>query len=111
MENFGTFVTQYCHHVEWAWHVMAAPAASKGGSAKRASLLMQAMDYANKVILAPMVRIGTLPTRLLSLKYGADIVYAEVSVHKFIGHVDTRVDRNVFASTHRPISVKLLLRI
>ena len=36
------------------------------------------LDYANKVILAPMVRIGTLPTRLLALDYGADIVYCEV---------------------------------
>lgn len=33
--------------------------------------------YRNKVILAPMVRIGTLPMRLLSLDYGADIVYSE----------------------------------
>ena len=32
------------------------------------------------MILAPMVRVGTLPTRLLALKYGADIVYAEVRV-------------------------------
>ncbi|XP_041454358.1 tRNA-dihydrouridine(20) synthase [NAD(P)+]-like [Lytechinus variegatus] len=35
------------------------------------------LNYANKVILAPMVRIGTLPTRLLALEYGADIVYCE----------------------------------
>ena len=27
-----------------------------------------------------MVRIGTLPMRLLSLQYGADIVYCEVSL-------------------------------
>lgn len=33
--------------------------------------------YRNKVILAPMVRIGTLPMRLLSLDYGADLVYSE----------------------------------
>ena len=41
--------------------------------------IISMMEYANKVILAPMVRIGTLPTRLLALRYGADIVYAEVS--------------------------------
>lgn len=35
------------------------------------------LDYRNKIILAPMVRIGALPTRLLALKYGADIVYSE----------------------------------
>ncbi|KYM94681.1 PREDICTED: tRNA-dihydrouridine(20) synthase [NAD(P)+]-like [Cyphomyrmex costatus] len=35
------------------------------------------LDYSNKLILAPMVRIGTLPMRLLALDYGADIVYTE----------------------------------
>ena len=42
--------------------------------------ILRNMDYSNKLILAPMVRIGTLPTRLLALKYGADIVYSEVSI-------------------------------
>uniref|UniRef100_H2Y3I7 DUS-like FMN-binding domain-containing protein n=1 Tax=Ciona intestinalis TaxID=7719 RepID=H2Y3I7_CIOIN len=43
------------------------------------------LDYKNKVILAPMVRIGRLPTRLLALKYGADIVYSEEIIdHRFI---------------------------
>ncbi|RVE49827.1 hypothetical protein evm_005557 [Chilo suppressalis] len=35
------------------------------------------ISYENKIILAPMVRIGTLPMRLLALRYGADIVYTE----------------------------------
>merc|ERR1712179_510010 len=35
------------------------------------------MDYSGKNILAPMVRIGRLPTRLLALSYGADLVYSE----------------------------------
>lgn len=34
-------------------------------------------DYSKKMILAPMVRIGTLPTRLLALECGADLVYSE----------------------------------
>ncbi|KAG8223059.1 hypothetical protein J437_LFUL002007 [Ladona fulva] len=38
---------------------------------------MSKLDYRNKVILAPMVRAGTLPLRLLALDYGADIVYCE----------------------------------
>ena len=38
------------------------------------------MDYRNKNILAPMVRIGTLPARLLALDYGADLVYTEVRI-------------------------------
>ncbi len=29
------------------------------------------------MILAPMVKIGSTPTRLLALDYGADIVYTE----------------------------------
>lgn len=33
--------------------------------------------FENKLILAPMVRVGTLPMRLLALEYGADIVYTE----------------------------------
>lgn len=37
---------------------------------------MTHLDYKNKRILAPMVRIGTLPMRLLSLKYGADLVWS-----------------------------------
>lgn len=36
-----------------------------------------ALDYRNKIIMAPMVRIGTLPMRLLALRYGADLVYSE----------------------------------
>lgn len=37
----------------------------------------QKLNYRNKTILAPMVRVGTLPMRLLALDYGADIVYTE----------------------------------
>ena len=42
--------------------------------------LNRIMDYRNKLILAPMVRIGALPMRLLSLEFGADIVYCEVGL-------------------------------
>lgn len=38
------------------------------------------LDFHNKIILAPMVRICGLPIRLLALRYGVDIVYCEVSV-------------------------------
>lgn len=33
--------------------------------------------YYGKNILAPMVRVNTFPTRLLTAEYGADIVYSE----------------------------------
>ena len=39
---------------------------------------MAEVTYSSKNILAPMVRIGTLPMRLLALRYGADLVYCEV---------------------------------
>lgn len=43
------------------------------------------MDYENKHVLAPMVRVGTLPFRLLSAEYGADITYGEEIIdHKFL---------------------------
>lgn len=35
-------------------------------------------QYRTKFILAPMVRVCTLPMRLLALDYGADLVYTEV---------------------------------
>ncbi|KAK3603799.1 hypothetical protein CHS0354_042800 [Potamilus streckersoni] len=37
----------------------------------------KSMDYRKKMILAPMVRICTLPMRQLALEYGADIVFCE----------------------------------
>eukprot|EP00357_Protocruzia_adherens_P022103 CAMPEP_0115035900 /NCGR_PEP_ID=MMETSP0216-20121206/41772_1 /TAXON_ID=223996 /ORGANISM="Protocruzia adherens, Strain Boccale" /LENGTH=400 /DNA_ID=CAMNT_0002415565 /DNA_START=153 /DNA_END=1355 /DNA_ORIENTATION=- len=33
--------------------------------------------YSNKLMLAPMVRMGGLPFRLLNLRHGADLVYSE----------------------------------
>ena len=45
--------------------------------------------YMGKMILAPMVRVGTLPMRLLSLDYGADLVYCEVNFF-FISVIDKR---------------------
>lgn len=39
--------------------------------------LSSRLSYAGKTILAPMVRVGTLPMRLLALEFGADIVYTE----------------------------------
>jgi tRNA-dihydrouridine synthase 2 len=35
------------------------------------------MNYSNRIICGPMVRISSLPFRLLALEYGADIVFSE----------------------------------
>ncbi|KAI9836167.1 MAG: hypothetical protein M1837_003430 [Sclerophora amabilis] len=40
------------------------------------------VDYRNKVVLAPMVRSGELPTRLLALKYGADLVWGPETIDR-----------------------------
>lgn len=48
------------------------------------------LSYEGKVVLAPMVRIGTLPMRLLALEYGADLVWTPETVDKkLIGSIRT----------------------
>lgn len=44
---------------------------------KRVPIPRRGVDYRGKVVLAPMVRSGELPSRLLALKYGADLVWGE----------------------------------
>ena len=48
--------------------------------------------------LAPMVRVGTLPFRLLALKYGADTVYAEELIDRKICAC-TRVENKALNTT------------
>ncbi|KAI5957918.1 dus2 [Candida margitis] len=45
-------------------------------------MLRKMIDYTNKVCLAPMVRSGELPIRLLSLKYGCDLVWSPELIDK-----------------------------
>uniref|UniRef100_A0A7N2R6T4 DUS-like FMN-binding domain-containing protein n=2 Tax=Quercus TaxID=3511 RepID=A0A7N2R6T4_QUELO len=53
------------------------------------------MDYYNKLVLAPMVRVGTLPLRLLAADYGADITYGEEIIdHKFV-KCERRVNEHI----------------
>lgn len=40
------------------------------------------VDYRNKIVLAPMVRSGELPCRLLALHYGADLVWGPETVDR-----------------------------
>ncbi|KAL8824015.1 MAG: hypothetical protein Q9191_005365 [Dirinaria sp. TL-2023a] len=48
------------------------------------------VDYRGKIVLAPMVRSGELPSRLLALKYGADLVWGPETV-----------DRSMIGTTRR----------
>ncbi|KAF4966089.1 hypothetical protein FZEAL_10696 [Fusarium zealandicum] len=47
---------------------------------KRVPIPPRGVDYRGKVVLAPMVRSGELPSRLLALKYGADLVWGPETV-------------------------------
>lgn len=49
------------------------------------------LSYENGIFLAPMVRIGTLPTRLLALEYGADLVWGPEIVDRAIIGTERRV--------------------
>jgi len=44
---------------------------------KRVAIPARGVDYRGKVVLAPMVRSGECPSRLLALKYGADLVWGQ----------------------------------
>ncbi len=49
---------------------------------KRLPIPKNGVDYRQKVVLAPMVRSGELPSRLLALKYGADLVWGPETVDR-----------------------------
>jgi tRNA-dihydrouridine synthase 2 len=51
------------------------------------------VEYRGKMVLAPMVRSGSLPTRLLSLYYGAGLVWSPEIVDKAIIGATRSVDR------------------
>ena len=47
---------------------------------KRVPIPLRGVDYRGKVVLAPMVRSGELPSRLLALHYGAGLVWGMYSL-------------------------------
>ena len=49
---------------------------------KRVPIPRNGVDYRGKIVLAPMVRSGELPSRLLALKYGADLAWGPETVDK-----------------------------
>lgn len=44
---------------------------------KKVPIPSRGVDYRGKLVLAPMVRSGELPSRLLALHYGADLVWGQ----------------------------------
>lgn len=59
---------------------------------KRVPIPKNGADYRGKIVLAPMVRSGELPSRLLALHYGADLVWG-----KFVPSIVTFFLVRVFA--------------
>ena len=53
-----------------------------GHDIARRPIPRRGVDYRGKVVLAPMVRSGELPSRLLALKYGADLVWGPETIDK-----------------------------
>lgn len=77
------------------------------------------VNFTGKFVLAPMVRIGELPTRLLALKYGADLVWGPEIIDKKILRLkrvlNTELNTIDFveenpATKKRPASVKVGFR-
>ncbi|MCJ1289699.1 hypothetical protein MMC34_001232 [Xylographa carneopallida] len=64
---------------------------------KRVPIPKNGVDYRGKVVLAPMVRSGELPSRLLALKYGADLVWGPETVDKSM--IGTNKKLNSLTST------------
>ncbi|KAI4185752.1 MAG: hypothetical protein L6R41_003935 [Letrouitia leprolyta] len=61
-------------------------------SPKRVPIPKNGVDYRGKVVLAPMVRSGELPSRLLALKYGADLVWGPETIDKSMIGTTKRID-------------------
>lgn len=59
---------------------------------KRVPIPNRGVDYRGKVVLAPMVRSGELPSRLLALHYGADLVWGPETVDKSMIGTTRRVN-------------------
>lgn len=51
-------------------------------SSKRVPIPRNGVDYRGKIVLAPMVRSGECPSRLLALKFGADLVWGPETIDK-----------------------------
>lgn len=68
-----------------------SPSHGNGALPRRMPIPPCGVDYRGKVVLAPMVRSGELPTRILALRYGADLVWgmfcAAISSDSLAKHV------------------------
>lgn len=59
---------------------------------KRVPIPKNGVDYRGKLVLAPMVRSGECPSRLLALHYGADLVWGPETIDKALIGTTRRVN-------------------
>ncbi|KAI9795816.1 MAG: hypothetical protein M1835_005138 [Candelina submexicana] len=64
-------------------------------TATRVAIPRNGVDYRGKIVLAPMVRSGELPSRLLALKYGADLVWGPETVDRALIGTTRRVNATI----------------
>lgn len=73
-----------------------SPSPSTSAPPTKRSKLAPKPDYGSGLHLAPMVRIGTCPTRLIALESGANLVWGPEIVDKAIIGSTREVDRTSF---------------
>lgn len=61
-------------------------------SSKHVPIPKNGVDFRGKIVLAPMVRSGELPSRLLALKYGADLAWGPETVDRSMIGTSKRVN-------------------
>lgn len=70
----------------------ATASASAPARVPRVPIPPNGVDYRGKVVLAPMVRSGELPSRLLALKYGADLVWGPETIDRSLIGANRRIN-------------------
>lgn len=70
----------------------ASVSSSAPAQVPRVPIPPNGVDYRGKVVLAPMVRSGELPSRLLALKYGADLVWGPETIDRALIGANRRVN-------------------
>lgn len=72
----------------------ASGSETPSGTVPHVPIPRRGVDYRGKIVLAPMVRSGELPSRLLALHYGADLVWGPETVDRsMIGTVEEKNPR------------------
>ncbi|KJH45024.1 dihydrouridine synthase [Dictyocaulus viviparus] len=66
--------------------------------------------FANKIIMAPMVRAGRTPLRLLALNYGADLCYTEEIIDQKLLS-STRIVNSILGTIDYALMDDIILRI